>query len=103
MSNLPSGEGHKRPFRRSKCRVERCHKNLEEHGDALSTHTHIHPKFILRTEVQEFRGELKGSGEGIYRNAEMEMQLRPNGGGTSRGIEDGESYCDWHSYISWEK
>jgi hypothetical protein len=30
----------------------------------------------------------------------VEMRLRPNGGGTGRGIEDGESDCYWHTYIS---
>lgn len=103
ISSLSSREGHECPFRRRKRKAEKRHKGLQEHSGALRAHAHVHPKFVLRADVQRFGREFDGSCEGIHRNAKMEMRLRPNGGGTGRGIEDGESHCDWHPYIGRKK
>lgn len=103
ISTLPSRKGHECPFRRRKRKAEKRHKGFQEHRGAFRAHAHVHPKFILRADVQRFGRELDGSCEGIYRNAEMEMRLRPNDGGTGRGIEDGERHCDWHPYIGRKK
>lgn len=103
IRSLPSGESHERPFGRSKREAEERHESLQEHSGALGAHTHVHAKFILRADVQGFGRELDGGSEGVYRNAEIEMRLRSNGVGAGRGIEDGESCCDRHAYISWKK
>lgn len=99
ISSLPSGKGHERPLRRRIREAKKRDESFEEHSGALRAHAHVHAKLILGTDVQRFGGEFDGGGNGIDRNAEMEMRLGPNGEGTGRGVEDGEGYCDWHPYI----
>ena len=103
VSSLPSCKGHERPLRRRIRKAKKSDESLEEHGGALRAHAHVHAKLVLGTDVQRLGGEFDGSGNGIDRNAEMEMRLRPNGGDTGRGIEDGEGYCDGHPYIGRKK
>lgn len=103
ISSLPSGKGHECPLSLRKRKAEKRDESLEEHGGALRTHAHVHAEFVLGTDVQWFRGEFDGRGNGINRDAEMEMRLRPDGGGTGHGIEDGEGYRNWDSYICRKK
>jgi len=103
ISSLPCGEGHERPLGRRKREAEESDEGLQENRNTLRAYAHIHAQFVLRTDIHRFGGQFDRGSERVYRDAEVEVGLRSDGRGTSRGIKDGERDGYRHPEISREK